>query len=154
MFKRAMFFTTVSFVLLTGCTIRVVDFTAISTKNVRIPTVEKGSRVVGEDCIPVILFPLGIPNMKEAIDRAIEKAGPEYDALVDGVVYQLNHSFVFGQLCYRVEGTPINTKKSISLNETERKNLLGHSKRFDNNSPVLTNRQTWLHGSPPTRHSS
>jgi len=111
----------------TGCTIRVVDFTAISTKNVKIPTLEKGPRVVGEDCVVVVLFPLGMPNMKEAIDRAIEKAGPEYDALVDGVVYILNHSFLIGQQCYRVEGTPINTKKSISLDDIQRKTIWKHS---------------------------
>ncbi|MBS1213728.1 MAG: hypothetical protein H6R26_2345, partial [Proteobacteria bacterium] len=109
-------------VFLAGCTIRMVDFTAISTKNVRIPTTEKGPRVTGEDCIVVVIFPFGIPNMKEAIDQAIEKAGPDYDALVDGVVYYVNQSFLFGRQCYKVEGTPINTKKSISLNDEQRRN--------------------------------
>ncbi len=80
----------------------------------------KGERVTGEDCVPVILFPMGIPNMKEAIDRAIESAGPEFDALVDGVVYHKNYSFLFGQICYTIEGTPINTKTSISRLNTER----------------------------------
>jgi len=114
------------FLFLSGCSVRVVDFTVISTKNVNLSTFEKGKRVTGEDCVVVILIPFGIPNMKEAIDQAIEKAGPEYDALVDGVVYQLNHSFLVGQQCFRVEGTPINTKNLVSLNNEV--SILRHSK--------------------------
>lgn len=116
---------------LTGCTIRIVDFTVISTKNVKVPTVAKGKRVTGEDCVVVFLFPLGIPNMKEAIDEAIEGAGPEYDALVDGVVYSINRSFLIGQTCYKVEGTPINTKVAVSMNDVQEKDLMRHSKRGD-----------------------
>jgi hypothetical protein len=96
--------------LLSGCTVRIVDFTAISTKNTNIKASKTGQRVSAEDCVPVILFPLGIPNMKEAIDRAIEKAGPGYDALTDGVVYSVQQAFIFGRICYKVEGTPIATK--------------------------------------------
>ncbi|GJM17688.1 MAG: hypothetical protein DHS20C13_30150 [Thermodesulfobacteriota bacterium] len=117
-------------IFFSGCTIRMVDFTVISTKNVNIPSVAKGPRVTGEDCVLVVIFPLGIPNMKEAIDRAIEKAGPEYDALVDGVVYRLNHSFLFGQVCFKVEGTPINTKASMSFNDLGDNKIMHHSKRF------------------------
>ena len=119
-----------------GCTIRMVDFTAISTKNVKIPTVAKGNRVTGEDCIPVILIPLGIPNMKEAIDRAIESAGPDFDALVDGVVYHQNYSFLFGQVCYVVEGTPINTKTSVSMLDIAEKPIMFHS--FHQSKPLPT----------------
>lgn len=96
--------------LLSGCSIRITDFTVISTKNVSIPVKQQAARVKGEDCIIVLLFPLGIPNLKEAIDRAIENAGPGYDALIDGVAYVDNFSFIVGKQCYRVEGTPINTK--------------------------------------------
>ena len=132
MFKKAIIVLFSSlYILLSGCTIRIVDFTVISTKNVKIPTADKGTRVTGEDCVVVFLIPFGIPNMKEAIDRAIENAGPEYDALVDGVVYQLNHNFLVGQQCYKVEGTPINTKKSVSMNED---GLLKHSKRSEPDS--------------------
>ena len=95
--------------LLSGCSVRIVDFTAISTKNTGIKAVETGQRVTGEDCAPVFLFPLGVPNMKTAIDRAIESAGPGYDALIDGVVYHKNQSFIIGQICYTIEGTPIQT---------------------------------------------
>jgi hypothetical protein len=117
-------------VFLAGCTIRIVDFTVISSKNVKVPTKARGQRATGKDCIFVFFFPFGIPNMKEAIDRAIEGAGGDYDALVDGVVYQENNFFVIGQMCYRVEGTPINTKASTSMKEFEGKELLRHSSQF------------------------
>lgn len=119
-----------SLVFLAGCTIRLVDFTVISSKNVKLPTKARGKRVTGTDCIPVVVVPFGIPNMKEAIDKAIEDAGEDYDALVDGVLYQLNHFFIVGQMCYKVEGTPINTKAAISMNEDEKKNVWFHSKRY------------------------
>lgn len=116
-------------IFLTGCTIRMVDFTAISTKNVKLPTKARGKRVTGEDCVVVVLFPFGIPNMKEAIDEAIEGAGENYDALVDGVVYQINEFFIVGRQCFKVEGTPINTKDAISMKEIEGKDLMLHSSR-------------------------
>ena len=109
MFKKVVFITFVVF-LLAGCTRRIVDFTIISTKNVAVPVDSKGLRIKGEDCVVVILFPFGVPTIKEAIDRAIENAGPEYDALIDGVIYAGNYSFIFGQQCFIAEGTAINTK--------------------------------------------
>ena len=124
-----------SFFILSGCTVRLVDFTVISTKNVKVPSVAKGARVTGEDCIPVVVIPLGIANMKEAIDRAIESAGPQFDALVDGVVYQEAFAFLVGQICFKVEGTPINTKAAISLNDEQRDNLMLHS-RLKGSSPL------------------
>ncbi len=103
-------------IFMSGCTVRLADFTVLSTKNARIPTEARGDRVIGQDCAVVFIVPLRNINVKEAIDRAIENAGPEYDALVDGVVSFSNHSFIFGQQCYKVEGTPINTKASVSMN--------------------------------------
>lgn len=112
---------------LSGCTVRVVDFTVISTKNVSVPTKGKGPRAKGEDCVFSCLgLPFGIPNMKEAIDRAIENAGGQYDALVDGVVYQKSHPF---EICYEVEGTPIDTKIRGALNDAEKETMLVHSTR-------------------------
>ena len=66
----------------------------------------KGERVRAEDKVPVVLFPLGIPNFKTAVDRAIEK-NPCSVALSDVVITQLNQAFIFGQIGYRVEGTQI-----------------------------------------------
>jgi len=89
---------------MTGCTtLRIMDFSVISSKNVNVPFHKAAQRTVGEDCAWFVP-----PNMKEALDRAIRNAGPEYDSLVDGVVYQ-DIRLYFN--CYRVEGTPMNTMK-------------------------------------------
>lgn len=92
-------------ILASGCTMRVADMTIGSTKNYNINSTKfvKGKRVTGEDKYPVILFPLGIPNVKTAMDNAIEQDGCAV-ALSDVVVSQLNHSFLFGSVGYRIEG--------------------------------------------------
>jgi hypothetical protein len=97
-----------SALVLSGCAIRALDFTVISSKNIHlnVPDSGKGPRTRGEDTKLYILFPLGSPNMKDALDRAIEKAGPGYDALVDGVV-RYKAAFLFGKFGWIVEGTPI-----------------------------------------------
>jgi hypothetical protein len=99
-----------------GCTTRLTDFTVISTKNVSLPdNLPRGQRISGDDCVAVIVVPIGTPNLKTAIDNAIEKAGSGYNGLVDGVLYYDNHSFVFGSVCYRVEGTPINVHSKTAM---------------------------------------
>lgn len=98
--------------LLCSCSHRLVDFTLISTKNVpisRSAELEKADkRVKGQDSKGVILsIPLGMPNMKEAIDRAIESY-PGAIALSDGVIYSKGWScFFYGKNKYVVEGTPV-----------------------------------------------
>ncbi len=104
--------------LLTGCNRRLLDFTVISSKNVALdlPADAVGPRTEGKHSVPIILFiPFGAPNIKEATDRAIEKAGPQYDALIDGVVSSYVFYFIFGVTKIRVEGTPVNTKMLASL---------------------------------------
>lgn len=94
----------------TGCVTRVTDFTVISTKNQSATDgYQRAMRVTGSDCVPVIFGPIGTPNLKNAIDNAIEEGGPGYDALVDGVISTHNKSFLFGSYCYEVKGTPINS---------------------------------------------
>ncbi|QCR35831.1 hypothetical protein [Nissabacter sp. SGAir0207] len=94
--------------LLSGCTIRVADLTVASTKNYNINSNKfiNGQRVVGEDKAPVIIFPLGIPNVKTAMDKAIQRNRCAV-GLTDVVITQLNHSFLFGIIGVRVEGTEI-----------------------------------------------
>lgn len=110
----------IAFVLLVcSCTQRLVDFTVISTKN--IPITEAGTefkkatqRVQGVDKKWQILFIPAIPNMKEAIDKAIEKY-PGAIALTDGVVYSKTWSCgLFGQSKYIVEGTPLYTQSGLN----------------------------------------
>lgn len=97
-----------------SCTHRLTDFTVISTKNIPIgegvhTDFQKGTkRVKGTDVAHSVLFlPLGFPNMKEAIDKAIEQI-PGAIGLVDGVVKSSGWTcLVYGQSKYIVEGTPL-----------------------------------------------
>jgi hypothetical protein len=96
--------------LLTSCSQRLIDFTVISSKNVtlRLPDDAKGPRSKGTE-----LKMCGRPELKAAVDKAIENAGPGYDALIDGVIYVRNEYFRQG---YVVEGTPIKTSKLKAAN--------------------------------------
>ncbi len=78
--------------LLTSC--RLTDFTVISTKNVTLDVKKDAPRVKAWGW-----------TVKDAIDKAIEKQGQGYDALIDGVVYER----LFG---YCVKGTPIKTSET------------------------------------------
>jgi hypothetical protein len=95
--------------IMSSCSQRIIDFTVISSKNVtlRLPDDGKGKKVEGKDmvfCAPYC----GMPNLKQAVDRAIESAGPGFDALIDGVVFNKMELFTSG---YVVTGTPIKTGK-------------------------------------------
>lgn len=68
--------------ILSGCTQRLTDFTIISTKNVTL-TMVKGERVKGEDCAYLLLGLIPLtgtfqPNLKDAIDRAIQSGKGEF----------------------------------------------------------------------------
>ena len=106
--KKTILVAVLSSLVLSACTIRVADMTVGSTKNYNINSAKfvKGKRVTGEDTYPVILFPLGIPNVKTAMDRAIETDKCAV-GLTDVVVTQLNHSFIFGSFGFRVQGDQI-----------------------------------------------
>ena len=94
-----------------GCSQRLVDYTMISTKNIDLSRASSFTRakqrVEGKDTIHIIIFiPTGVPNMKEAIDRAIESV-PGAIALVDGVLYHKGFWLLYGQSWYVIEGTPL-----------------------------------------------
>jgi hypothetical protein len=108
--KNKFLILSVFLVLLSSCSVRLTDFTVISTKNTNVKTEKKGNRVEGKDCSNLAfgIIPVTgtyIPNLKEAIDDAIEKG--DGDILLDGVVYQktIFIPLVFTQVCYNVEGT-------------------------------------------------
>ena len=88
--------------MFSACTIRWLDFTVISSKNTDVKG-KVGKRVKGSDGKCVYL---GVPNIKEALDKAIEQE-PGADALVDGVIYFKQYPF---WIVYEIEGTAINTK--------------------------------------------
>ena len=91
--------------LFTDCTYRLVDFTTISTKNVNLDI--DRSEGVKTDGSKTYFLGFGF-NLKDAIDMALEKAGPEYDMLIDGIVRYSNFPFV---LVVKVEGVAISTSK-------------------------------------------
>lgn len=100
----------VAALVLSSCNQRLIDFTVISSKNVtlRLPDDGKGPRTTGKE-----MKMCTQPMLKSAVDKAIENAGPGYDALIDGVVYSRNELFRAGWV---VEGTPIKTGKLKSSN--------------------------------------
>jgi hypothetical protein len=113
-----------------GCTQRLTDFTVISSKNVdlsRAAEFKRGSeRVEGKDTIYIILFiPTGIPNLKEAIDNAIEKV-PGAVALVDGVVKIESWYFFIGAQSYIVEGLPLIDRSLLSGQELPSNYIVGY----------------------------
>lgn len=99
-------------IIFTGCSQRMVDFTIISTKNMDLSkanTYKRGqNRANGENGVYwIVTIPLGQPNLKEAIDAAIQST-PGCVALVDGVVYSKGWSAVItAYSAYVVEGTPL-----------------------------------------------
>lgn len=113
------FATAVACLLSASCTTRIADTTVVSTKNMNLEnpegfTTSYNTRVKGEDKKHIILcIPFGEPNVKEAIDRAIEKGGSNCvglaNAALEGKGFYI--PFVYGQFSYVAEGDPIYKKK-------------------------------------------
>ncbi|MDT0646929.1 hypothetical protein RM545_09510 [Zunongwangia sp. F260] len=96
---------------LTSCSMRLVDFTVISSKNVNLDIDRsQGVKTEGKKT-----YFLGIGwNIKDAMDEALESAGPEYDLLIDGVVRYGSYPFI---ATVTVEGTAVSSsamKSSMS----------------------------------------
>ena len=90
-----------------------IDFSLISSKNVDLSRaaefVSDKQRVNGEDTKYIIIFiPTGIPNAKEALDKAIESV-PGAIALLDGVLtyHWFYIPYIFGKSTYTVTGTAL-----------------------------------------------
>ena len=108
---------------LTSCSVRLVDFTVISSKNVNLDIDRtQGKKVKGEKS-----YFLGIGwNIKDAMDKALETAGPEYDLLIDGVVRYGSYPFISS---VTVEGTAVSPKAMKNkLGETGFKDWLNGKK--------------------------
>ncbi len=123
--KITLFTIVVCTTLVTSCTYRVTDFTIISTKNVDLSRAAQfkrtSDRIEGKDVVHIVLsIPLGRPNMKEAIDRAIETTKGAV-ALVDGVVSIKGWSaIVYGKSMVVVEGTPL-IDPTLAMKEKQEK---------------------------------
>jgi hypothetical protein len=90
-----------------GCTYRLGDFTALSSKNVPLHY-DASTAATGEACKVVFVglvpygVPLGPPSLEDAVDRAIGTRG---NALVNQVTYTSTYYWVFGLTqCFRVKG--------------------------------------------------
>ncbi|MDK2841927.1 MAG: hypothetical protein PWQ17_1432 [Anaerophaga sp.] len=111
-FKLSFILLILTAVMLSSCSQRIFDFTMVSTKNIDLSKAStfkrSNNRANGEDGVYwIITIPLGVPNLKEAIDKAIEST-PGAVALVDGVVYSKSWwAIVTGYSGYVVEGTPL-----------------------------------------------
>jgi len=104
-------------ILSSSCSVRVADLTLISTKNIDLSNAKfdmrKGRRTKGESCAIALLglIPLGIPNLEEAVDDALNKGNG--NVMVDQVTYIKNAYFVIAsQSCIEVEGTVLNVSET------------------------------------------
>ncbi|MFT7005589.1 MAG: hypothetical protein ACJAXJ_000087 [Colwellia sp.] len=100
----------ISGLALGGCTARIADVTYISTKAVNQSQISKATtdnvRVTGEDMKQIIVFiPTGRPDMKEALDEAIETK-PCGIALKDATLtsYSWWIPYIYGQSKIIAEG--------------------------------------------------
>jgi len=95
-------------VLLYGCTQRLMDYTALTSKNIDVSGIKQGERYSGEDCVynaglPFLYVTFGWPSWKTAIDEALEKG--KGDVMVDAVLTVKRWNFIAGQDCLIVTGT-------------------------------------------------
>lgn len=92
-------------VLLSGCSERIASFTMTSTKQTNIKfDKSKGVRVTGKS---MAFMGMGA-SIDEAIDKALQSAGQDYDVLLDAVVKVKSYPFVGG---YVVEGIAMQSSK-------------------------------------------
>lgn len=101
-----------SLLVFSSCSSRLIDFTVISSKN----TSFKIDRSQGVSVSASSNGFLGLgASIKDALDKALQKAGPEYDLLLDGVVRQNDYILVGG---YTVKGIAVSsTKLKAALGE-------------------------------------
>jgi hypothetical protein len=100
-------------VVMCGCRSRLGDFTVITTKNIDLSNFSTHSDmtrepVVGEDEQYIIcIIPTGIPNVEEAIDKALEKGKGQM--LVDAALYYewFYFPYIYGYGKYEIKGTPV-----------------------------------------------
>lgn len=105
---KNLFMLAMAVILLSSCSARLVDFTVISSKNHSIKfNLDEGKITKGKS-MGVLGF--GV-NIKDAMDEALENAGPQYDVLVNGVVRSKSY-YVYGG--FEVEGTAVNSRKLIA----------------------------------------
>lgn len=86
-----------------GCSYRLGDFTALSSKNVPLEYSSE-TAATGEACkvTNFLIIPFGPPSLEDAIDAAIGSRG---NALINQVTYTSNYTFLLGGYqCFKVKG--------------------------------------------------
>lgn len=120
-------------IVCSSCSVRLVDFTTISSKNVSLNVdTSQGVKTEGSKSY---VFGFGF-NIKDALDLALENAGTEYDMLMDGVVRYSNYFFV---ATVEVEGTAYNSRamRTTMTQEEYRKWLADSENIYSKNDDVL-----------------
>jgi hypothetical protein len=114
-----------------GCAIEQKDYTLVSSYKLNIPSDKLGPKVSGMDCTSFFIFPLGNvrDDEKNAVDKAIESAGPEYNALLNPTIYSVIEYFAIGRICIKVEGIAVNVKDIGFIHEAGGNQYLLHSAR-------------------------
>ena len=115
-----------------SCTVRLVDFTVISTKNAEIGANKlKGKRTEGKKS-----YFLGFGfNLKDALDVALENAGSNYDLLIDGVVNYKSFPFV---VVVEVKGKAVKSADLVSeLGQEGFENWCLNNNIFDPNTAKI-----------------
>ena len=109
-----------SALLMAGCTHNIGDFTILSTNNVDFSVIagsRRGAQVEGVDIQHIIIFfpTSGVPNLKTAIDRAIESV-PGTIALVDARLRFRSFyiPYLYGQNAYLAEGRALVNPAQVS----------------------------------------
>lgn len=94
-----------------GCTHRIGDFTIISTKNVNMNAPHyfyNNKQVTGEDKKLLILgASVGTPDLKEAIDNALEQTNGAVALTNVKLRYKYWHLILFGFHGYEAVGNPV-----------------------------------------------
>ena len=109
----------ISALILAGCTHRLADVTYISTKAVNQTQISQATtdniRVTGEDMKQIIVFfPTGRPDMKEALDEAIETK-PCGIALKDATLTNFSWyiPYIYGQFKIIAEGKVLEDRECV-----------------------------------------
>ena len=106
-------------VMFSSCSYRLVDFTVISSKNHGLLfDKSQGKEVEAKSS-----------TMKEAMDKALQQAGPDYDLLLDGVVYRMDYFFSAG---YKIRGLAVRSSQlRAQLGEEGFQDWLKNNNVFD-----------------------
>lgn len=91
--------------ILAGCSWHIADMSVASTQHSAqdMRQIVKGQRVTGESYAPYVLVPLGMPNIKDALDQAIQSDHCAV-GLSDVIVREQYYALLVGVVGYEVEG--------------------------------------------------